>query len=109
MTTARKSTQGGNSESSSANSHAVWSGKSVWGVALAAGAAGWGLASSRKESHLSSNFLPLADGPLLGGIRPIKYASMAEMEQVGSPYPYAFHQPDNVPGSKGNSPRIGRR
>ncbi|KAF4920686.1 D-lactate dehydrogenase [Colletotrichum viniferum] len=82
VTTARKSAQGGNSESTSANSHAVWNGKSVWGVALAAGAAGWGLASSRKESHLSSNFLPLADGPLLGGIGPIKYASMAEMEQA---------------------------
>ncbi|KAL0937667.1 glycolate oxidase [Colletotrichum truncatum] len=83
MTSTRRSTQSGNSEGTSSASQSGWNGKSVWGVALAAGTIGWGLASSRRDNSLGSGFLPSIGSSLpLGSVGPVKYASMSEMEQA---------------------------
>lgn len=84
-TTARRSGTRTNTDGSVNTAQGGWSGKSVLAVALATGTVGWGLANSVKDNSASSGFLPLGGGLLStdGQSRPINYATMAEMEQVG--------------------------
>ncbi|KAK1701295.1 glycolate oxidase [Colletotrichum godetiae] len=83
-TTTRRSSPRASSEGSTNTAQSGWHGKSVWGVALAAGTVGWGLASSIKDNSTSAGFLPLGSALLSpdGLSRPVTYASMAEMEQA---------------------------
>lgn len=83
-TTIRRSSPHAGSEGSANTAQSGWHGNSVWAVALAAGAVGWGLASSTKGNSATAGFLPLGSGLLSsdGLSRPVTYASMAEMEQV---------------------------
>ncbi|GKT69586.1 D-lactate dehydrogenase mitochondrial precursor [Colletotrichum tofieldiae] len=84
-TATRRSGSQANAGGSANAAQTGWSGRSVLAVALATGTVGWGLASSVKDSSAGAAFLPLGGGLLSpdSQSRPINYATMAEMEQVG--------------------------
>ncbi|TEA20143.1 D-lactate dehydrogenase [Colletotrichum sidae] len=77
------SSSSSSSGTSSAQSQASWSGRTVVGIALAAGTVGWGLASS-KDQFSASGLLPFVGSsqPIPGYNRPVKYATLNEMESA---------------------------